>query len=173
MDSPAWVIPVFVEDDDGAWFDPMADDFEDGAGGGVEIAVDVEEGDVSGMGSGEIREALVEPAADEAGVFGDIRWILGEHSRGEAGAPLFWQTFKTIEAEDGFLPMIGDDTQGAAGSDAEFEDEAFTGRTVESGAEKVVGVAEAGGVGCMVGDVGGRVQAGGEGHHMVDVEGVV
>ncbi len=173
MGAPAWVVPVFVEHDDGTWFDAMTEDFEDGAGGGVEVAVDVEKGDIAGVGVGEAGEALVEPAADEAGVFGHVGRVLGEHAGWISRSPLFGEAFETVEAEDGFLPVVGDDAEGAAGGDAEFEDEAVAGGAVEAGAEEVVVVGVAGGVGGVIGDVGGGIEGGCEGHDVVDVEGIV
>src|SRR5262249_28630768 len=122
--TPSGIIKEFVEDDDGPWRYSIPEQLQDGFGGGIEIAVDVQEGRPASEPRQQRRQGFVEPALDQLGMGRDF----GQAAETKTalfnpGAPPLGEPLEGIETVNLLRSQGADEIDGGAAPDAEFADQ--------------------------------------------------
>src|SRR5580704_8560969 len=125
MPLPVRIIEIFVEQDHGSVHEPRREKLQDGLGRTVEIAIDVDESDRSGIVGQPWRQAGVEVALVQPHVIRHARQAAFDVERLAAEAetrPRLGQALEAVETVDGaWADFSRDVADRAAGEDAEFE----------------------------------------------------
>lgn len=172
MLAPARVVQIFIEDENAAGNEIAFETMQNRFGGGVQIAINMREGNRLLVADHEAGQGLVEIADDKLGVRCRLRRRLREGAGVVAGAPVFGQAVEAVKTVYRAGIFFCDEAKRAPCGNAEFEKQSARLRLLHAMADQLFIVGKTRHAGEMMGSEICGIKARSKSGDCVVIEGI-